>query len=233
MIRSIELPFSSIEGLTDEQRTRIIEHHDNIVVELTKDRDGLLVVRDKMKKEREDEVEEVQKKKDEADRDKLNNATSLDEMKQLLADRDKKTLALEQRILNDEKTRFEAEQSRVVSSFVGKFVNDNVVQDALVRDAITAKISKRLAVRNNNIVEISGSELTGKTGSQVLDEIRTDKGYSNHLIANKASGGGSSGSTVNHSGVMGKTKTREQFKSMPPLEVAQFVRDGGSFVDSN
>lgn len=226
------MPFSSVEGLTDAQRTQIIKHHDNLVVELTKDRDGLLVVRDKMEKEKKDGIEASQKKKDEADRDRIKNVTTLDEMKQLLAERDKKTQDLEQRILNDEKTRFEAEQSQIVSSFVDKFVNEQVVPDSLVRDAITAKISNRLTVKNNNIVEVNGSELTGKTGYQVLDEIRLDKGYSNHLIANKASGGGSPGSNGNYAGVMGKTIPREQFKSMPPSEVASFVRDGGKFVDN-
>ncbi len=226
------MPFSSIEGLTDEQRTQIIKHHDDLVVELTKDRDGLLVVRDKMEKDRKDGIEASQKKKDEIDRDKIKNATSLDEMKQLLAERDKKTKDLEQRILDDEKTRLKAEQSQIVSKFVSEFVNDQVVPDSLVRDAITAKISNRLTVRDNNIVEVNGSELTGKTGHQVLDEIRLDKGYNNHLIANKASGGGSPGGTGKHAGVMGRTIPREQFKSMGPSEVASFVRDGGKFVDN-
>lgn len=227
------MPFSSVEGLTDAQRTQIINHHDNIVVELTKDRDGLLVVRDKMEKEKKDGIKASQKKKDEVDRGRIKNVTNLDEMKQLLADSDKKTRDLEQRILDDEKKRVGIEHSRIVGSFVDKFVNEQVVSDSLVRDAITVKISNRLGVRDNNIVEMNGSELTGKTGQQVLDEIKSDKGYSNHLIANKASGGGSSGGTGNHAGVTGKTKTREQFNSMAPLEVAQFVRDGGIFVDQN
>lgn len=226
------MPFSNIEGLTDEQRTQIMKRHDDIVVKLTEDRDGLLSAKVKMEKERKDELKENQKKKDEVDRDKIKNVTSLDEMKQLLADRDKKTQDLEQRILDDEKTRLEVEQSQIVNTFVDKFVNEQVVPDSLVRDAITTKIASRLTVRNNNIVEINDSELTGKTGNQVLDEIRLDKGYSNHLIANKASGGGSPGGIGNHGGVMGKTIPREQFKSMAPLEVANFVRDGGKFVDN-
>ncbi len=233
-MRSIDLPFSNVEGLTDELRTQIMKRHDDIVVKLTEDRDGLLSAKAKMEKERKDELKENQKKKDEVDREKIKNVTSLDEMKQLLADRDKKTQDLEQRILDDEKTRLEAEQSQIVSTFVDKFVNEQVVPDSLVRDAITTKISNRLTVRNNNIIEISDSELTGKTGNQVLDEIRLDKGYSNHLIANKASGGGSSGGFSNHGGgVTGKIKTRENFESMEPLEIAQFVRGGGVFVDQN
>lgn len=227
------MPFSSVEGLTDEQRTQIIKHHDDIVVKLTKDRDGLLVVRDKMQKERKDGIEASQKKKDEVDRDRIKNVTTLDEMKQLLAERDKKTQDLEQRILDDEKKRVEVEHSRIVGTFVDKFVDKQVVNDSLVRDAITAKIVSRLGVRDNNIVEMNGSELTGKTGQQVLDEIKSDKGYSSHLIANKATGGGSPGGISNYGGVTGKTKTREQFGSMAPLEVAQFVRGGGVFVDQN
>lgn len=224
------MTFSSVEGLTDEQRTRIKKHHDDAVSKLTKDRDDLLIGQDKMKKERADAIKKSQKDKDEIE---LNNVTNLDGMKKLLADRDKKTQDLEQRILNDEKTRFEAEQAQIVSSFVTEFVNKQVVPDSLVRDAITAKIASRLTVRNNNIVEIDGSELTGKTGLQVLDEIRLDKGYSNHLVANRASGGGSPGSIGNHGEATGKTKSREQFKSMAPVEVAKFVRDGGGFVDQN
>lgn len=227
------MPFSNVEGLTDEQRTRITKHHDSLVVKLTKDRDALLTTKAKMEKERKDAIEESQKKKDKTDQDKVDNVSNLDEMKQLLADRDKKTRDLEQRILDDEKKRVGIEHSRIVGSFVDKFVNEQVVSDSLVRDAITVKISNRLGVRDNNIVEMNGSELTGKTGQQVLDEIKSDKGYSNHLIANKASGGGSSGSTANHGGAMGKTMSREQFKSMPPLEVANFVRNGGNFVDQN
>lgn len=227
------MPFSSVEGLTDAQRTQIIKHHDDLVVELTKDRDGLLVVKDKMEKERKDAIKENQKKKDEADQDKVDNVSSLDEMKQLLADRDKKTRDLEQRILDDEKKRVGIEHSRIVGSFVDKFVNEQVVSDSLVRDAITVKISSRLGVRDNNIVEMNGSELTGKTGQQVLDEIKSDKGYSNHLIANKASGGGSPGSNGNYARSTGKTMHREQYKSLSPSQVSQFVRDGGKFVDQN
>lgn len=222
------MPFSSVEGLTDTQRVEVMKRHDDIVVKLTEDRDGLLSAKVKMEKERKDEFKANQKKKDEVDRDKIKNVTSLDEMKQLLADRDKKTQDLEQRILDDEKTRLEAEQSQIVSTFVDKFVNEQVVPDSLVRDAITTKISNRLTVRNNNIVEINGSELTGKTGSQVLDEIRLDKGYSNHLIANKASGGGSSGSATDGGKFTNKSISRDEYNGMGPLDAAKYFKNGGT-----
>lgn len=218
------MPFSKIEGLTDLQKTEIAKSHDDIVSKLTRDRDDLLAEKSKMGQDTKDRAEK-------AESDKIQNASSLAEMKQLLADRDKKASALEQRILDDEKSRLEDKQSQVVNSFVDKFVNEHVVNDSLVRDAIKSKISSRLGVRGDNIVELNGSELTGKTGAQVLDEIRTDKGYSTHLIANNASGGGALGGAGNRVGVTKKTMSRDQFESMPPAEVAEFVRGGGTFVD--
>lgn len=216
------MPFSSVEGLTDEQRTEIMKHHDGIVFELKKDRDSLLSA-----KKQTDETQKVDKKK--ADSDSMKNATSLDEMKRLLAERDERANDLEQRILDGEKKRVETEHNRVISVFVDKFVDENVVQDSLVRDAIRTKISTRLGIRDNNIVEMNDSELTGRTGDQLLAEIKSDKGYSNHLIANKAKGGGSTGGAgTNNSD---KTRSREQFESMPSLEVAEFVRAGGTFFD--
>ena len=226
------MPFSKIEGLTDAQKTEIAKHHDDAISVLTKERDTLLSQFNAIKVSSKLQGEEIQRNKDGVDRDKIKNATSLVEMKQLLAERDKKTQDLEQRILNDEKTRFEAEQSQIVSSFVDKFVNEQVVPDSLVRDAITAKISKRLSVRNNNIVEISGSELTGKTGRQVLDEIRLDKGYSNYLVANSASGGGAGGGAGGGGKVASKSITRNEYKNMGPLDAAKYFKDGG-VIDSN
>ena len=216
--------FSKIEGLTDLQNAEIMKKHGEIVDELTKERDSFLAEKNEMERITKDRAEK-------AETDKIQNATSLDEMKKLLSDRDKKAKDLEQRILDGEKSRLEAEQSQTVDRFVDKFVAENVVPDNLVRDAIKAKMSSRLGIRDGNVVEMIDSELTGKTGAQVLDEVRADKGYSNHLIANNASGGGALGSTGNRVGVTNKTMSRGQFDSMPHGEVADFVRSGGTFVD--
>lgn len=225
------MPFSNIEGLTDKQKTEIIKYHDEILFKLKNDHDILLVEKQKTDEIRKAEDAKIKADKKKVDFDSMKNATSLDEMKKLLAERDERANDLEQRILDGEKKRVETEHKRAIDVFVDKFVNENVVPDSLVQDAIRIKISTRLGIRDNNIVEVNGSELTGRTGDQLLDEIKVDKGYSNHLIANKAKGGGSAGGAGFNKFIVDKTMSREQFESSPPSEIAQFVRDGGNFVD--
>lgn len=218
------MTFSSVKGLTDEQKIAIMKHHDGIVFELKKDRDVLVA---KQKRGHEDRRKIDEKKLND---ERLNNATTLEEMKSLLTKQNERADVLEQRILNDEKKRVEDERQRTIASFVDKFVIENVVPDSLVQDAIRIKISDRLGVRDSNIVEMNGSELTGRTGDQLLAEIKADEGYSNHMIANRAKGGGSTGS-AGGKGAVDKTMSREQHDSMSSGEVANFVRSGGTFVD--
>lgn len=214
---------AKIEGLTDKQKTSIIKEHNATIDVLKKNHDGLLaeVTKNTMDKKKDQEKAEA---------DKLKNASSLDEMKTLLAERDVRQQQLEKQILDAEKTRLDTENSNTIGSFVDDFITKNVVSDSLVRDAIKAKISSRLGIRDGNIVEFSGSDLTGKTGDQVLSEIKADKGYSNHLVANNASGGGATGGGATGGGAI-KTITRAEFESSPSMDIASFIRGGGNVVD--
>jgi len=218
------MPFSSVEGLTDEQRIQIMKYHDGIIFKLKNDSAASVV-----KQKRTDEERRKVDKKN-SDEERLKDATTLGEMKNLLTEQNKRAAALEQRILDDEKQRLEVERQRNISAYIDKFVIENVVPDNLVRDAIRAKISSRLDVRDSHIVETKDSELTGRTGDQLLAEIKADEGYSNHMVANRAKGGGAIGSATT-GGNVDKTMSRDQFDSMPPGEVAEFVRTGGTFVD--
>lgn len=187
------MDLSKIKDLTDEQKKAIMKEYDSDVAGLKKNHDELLVDVKKTSDAKKVQEEQARKDKEKSDADKLESASSVSELKQIIKDQTEKNLVQEQRILDGEKKRVDVENSRTVGSFVEKFINDNVVNDSLVRDAIKTKISIRLGVRDGNIVELNGSELTGKTGDQVLSEIRADKGYSNHLIANNAKGGGATG----------------------------------------
>lgn len=187
------MDLSKIKDLTDEQKKAIMKEYDSDVAGLKKNHDELLVDVKKTSDAKKVQEEQARKDKEKSDADKLENASSVAELKQIIKDQTEKNLVQEQRILDGEKKRVDVENSRTVGSFVDKFINDNVVNDSLVRDAIKTKISNRLGVRDGDIVELNGSELTGKTGDQVLSEIRADKGYSNHLIANNAKGGGATG----------------------------------------
>lgn len=225
------MKLDGIEGLTDVQKIAIIKEHDLDVSGLKKSNDELLANVKKTTDDKKAQDEKTRKDKKQVDADKVHSATTLDEMKNLLKERDEKTQQLEQRILDGEKKRVDVENSRTVDSFVDKFIKTNVVKDSLVRGAIKAEISTRLGVRDGNIVELNGSELTGKTGDQVLSEIKSNKYYSNHLISNNAKGGGSTGGSGDSAGIVGKTMSRAEFDTTPPAQVSEFIRTGGNVVD--
>lgn len=225
------MKLDGIEGLKPEQVTAIMELHAADVAGLKKNHNELLADVKKVSDAKKAQDEQGRKDRETADADKLQNATSLDEVKRLLADERKSRTELEQRILDGEKERVETSNKQTVGKFVDKFVNENVVNDSLIRDAITTKISDRLGVRDGNIVEINGSELTGKTGDQVLSEIRADKGHSNHLIANNAKGGGATGGKGGDGGAVTKSISRDQYNNMPPLEASKHFKDGGTVTD--
>jgi len=210
------MDLSDIKDLTDEQKDAITKKYDSDVSGLKKNHDELLRG-----------VKKNQEKQTRAD--KMQSASSLEEMKGLLKEQDEKSQQLEQRILDDEKKRVDVENSHTIATFVNKFIDANVVNDSLVRDAINTKISTRLSVRDGKIVEFNGSELTGKTGDQVLSEIKADKGYSNHLVANNSTGGGATGG----GGVsrLESSVGRDQFEVMPHSERVNFYKNGGVVVN--
>lgn len=175
-------------------------------------------------KEKQDKVNQENQRKSEAD--KVENVRTLDDMKKLLTERGEQQTQLEQTILDNEKKRVEVENSRTVGMFVDKFINENVVTGSLVRDAIKRDISSALSVRQGKVVEInSSSELTGRTGDQVLSDAKTNTEYSRHLIVSRGSGGDATGGDGD--GVSTKTITREEYNLMPPIDAAKYFKDGG------
>lgn len=225
------MDLSKIENLTDDQKKMITEQNAVDIAEITKSNNELTANMEKMKSEKKIVDDKNNKNQDKVKADNLQNATTLDDVKKLLYEERKSRTELEKRILDGEKERVKINNERIIHGFVDDFINKNVVNDSLVRDAIKNKISNRLGVRDGNVVELNGSELTGKTGLQVLDDIKIDKGYSNHLIANNARGGGATGGTsINDSNIV-NTMTRLEFDSASPAHVATFVRDGGNIVD--
>ncbi len=219
------MKLDGIENLTDSQKKAIIKEYDADISALKKNHDKL-VFDANAKKEHDDN--ELNSK---INSEKMQSANTLEELKKLLVDERTSRNELEQRILDGEKERLATKNKQTVDVFVDKFVNDNVINDSLVRDAIKSKISGRLGVHDGGIVEFNGSELTGKTGEQILSEIKSDKGYANHLIANKSKGGGATGGGGNGTPDT-KIMTRAEFDSAQPSQVAEFVRDGGNIVDS-
>lgn len=225
------MDLSKIKDLTEDQKKAIMKEHDSEVSGLKKNRDELLDDVKKAKKVQGEQGEQSKKDKEKADADRLENASSVAELREIIKDQTEQNRLQDKRILDNEKKRVDVENTRIIGVFADKFINDNVVNDSLVRDAIKTKISNRLGVRDGNIVELNGSELTGKTGDQVLSEIRADKGYSNHLIANSAKGGGANGSTNGNGGAIAETVNREEFEQMPHSERPQFFKNGGTIAE--
>ncbi len=225
------MDLSKIKDLTEDQKKAIMKEHDLELSGLKKNRDELLEDVKKAKKLQGEQGEQSKKEKEKAEADKIANASSVAELRDIIKDQTEKNKQQDQRILDAEKKRVDVENTRIVGVFADKFISDNVVNDSLVRDAIKAKITNRLGVRDGNVVELNGSELTGKTGDQVLSEIRADKGYSNHLVANSAKGGGANGSTNGDGGAITEKVSREEFEQMPHSERPQFFKNGGTIVE--
>lgn len=225
------MDLSKIKDLTEDQKKEIMKEHDLEVSGLKKNRDELLDDVKKAKKSQAEQGDLSKKDKEKAEADKLANASSIVELREIIKDQTEKSRLQDQRILDAEKKRVDVENIRTIGVFADKFINDNVVNDSLVRDAIKTKISNRLGVRDGNIVEVNGSELTGKTGDQVLSEIKADKGYSNHLVANRAKGGGANGSTNGNGGAITEKVSREEFEAMPHSERPQFFKNGGTIIE--
>ena len=108
------MKLEGIEGLTDAQKKIIIKEYGLSVSELEKKYNELLADTKKNSDDKkvQDEQDRINKKK--VDDDKMSNATTLDEMKNLLKESDAKTQQLEQRILDGEKKRVDVENSRTV-----------------------------------------------------------------------------------------------------------------------
>lgn len=223
------MDLSKIKDLTDDQKKAILEEHDSELLELKKNHDGLLANAKKTSDIKKLQDEQLKKDKEKSDSARMQNATSLEAVKTLLAEEKEMRVAMEKRIVDAEKQRVEISDGQIIGDFVDKFITGNVVNDALVRDAIKDKISTRLGIRDGKVLEFDGFELTGKTGNQVLSDIKADKAYANHLIANRAKGGGAKGGEGE--GVVGKTMSRVEFDSTSSAEVARFIRDGGNIVD--
>jgi len=221
------MDLSNIENLTDDQKTKILQQHGLDVAVLRKKHDDLLADADKIKAGKKMQDEQSRKKM-------VENASTLDDVKKLLADERESRTKLEQRILDGEKNRLRVENTRTVGDFVDKFVNTNVVDNGLVRGAIKDILSKRLTVRDGDIVELNGAEITGKTGGQVLSEFAANKEYAQHLIArnNNAKGGGSTGGGGGmNNPATAKIMTRSEFDTTSPAQIAEFIRSGGDVVD--
>jgi len=95
------------------------------------------------------------------------------------------------------------EQQAAVSSVARKFVDSNVVDDSLVRTAMTEAISKRLDVREGKTVVLDAEgNLTSLSEDDLFSEFKSSSMYKPHLVASKASGSGAD-SGSNNSGSAG------------------------------
>ncbi len=222
------MDLSSIKDLSKENIKNISVLHSSIVDVLKQNYAKLKSDKDKVDKLLQDQALKVQQDLNSSETEKIAKAGTIDDLKKLLSESNDNQKKLEQRIINDEKARVEAGNLSTIGAFVDDFINGNVVDDQLVRGAIKTRISSGLVIRDGNILEIDNSnELTGRTGDQVLSDVKTNNMYSNHLIATRATGGGATGGGGN---TAVKTMTRGEYESSSLETSAQFLRDGGSVI---
>lgn len=218
-----------LKDLTEDEKKIITEEHNSILAKLKQDYAKLFSEKTEVDKLFKDQNLKIQQDSDKLESDKIAKADTIDDLKKLLNVSNANHKALEQRIINDEKARVEAGNLNTIGSFVDGFINQNVVEDSLVRGAIKTSISKSLVVRDGNILEVNSSnELTGRTGNQVLSDAKSNNTFSKHLIATRANGGGADGGSGEI--IAAKTMTRDEYETAPLENSAQFLRDGGSVI---
>jgi len=224
------MDLSDVADLTDIQKKAIMKQYGLHTSALQQDYDKLLARVERNANAKKMQDEQIKSDRDKSEADKMQDASSLEDVKKLLFQERESRTKLEQRIIDGEKERVQIENKGIIDSFVNDFISENVVNDSIVRDAIKVKISNRLGVRDKNVVELNGSELTGRSGEQVLSDVKADRGYSTHLIANRAKGGGAPGGVGNSGGIV-KTMSRDEFEQMSHSERPKFYKSGGVISD--
>jgi len=93
------------------------------------------------------------------------------------------------------------EKKATVSGLARKFVDANVVDDPLVRNAMTEALSKRLDVREGKtvVLDVEGN-LTSLNEEDLFSEFKSASMYKPHLVASKASGSGADNSNSSDGG---------------------------------
>jgi len=101
------------------------------------------------------------------------------------------------RIANEQIDGFNGEiKQNSINSIAKSFVDDNVVSDTVVRNAITNDLAKRLDLRDGRpvVLDVEGN-LTALSVDDLYNEFKTASVYKPHLVASKASGGSATGGT--------------------------------------
>lgn len=225
------MDLTDIEGLSKIHSEAILTKHNSIVDVLKQNNAKLTSEKGKVDKLLKDQNLKIQQDSDSLENENVSKANTIDDLKKLLNESNKNQKNLEERIVNGEKLRVEANNLRTIGAFVDEFINGNVVDDQLVRGAIKRDISSNLVVRDGSILEINSfDELTGRTGDQVLSDAKGNDAYSKHLVATRATGGGAPGGSGGSGNVAVKTMTRDDYENSPLETSAQFLRDGGNVV---
>lgn len=104
--------------------------------------------------------------------------------------------------------------ARTKDEIARNFVNENVVDDVLSRDAMSSEYAKRIDVRDGKVVVLDpNGNLTTMTVSDLNAEFTQSSRYAAHIVGTKGTGGGASGSGDNGGGAA------KSFEDYDPAEL--------------
>ena len=91
--------------------------------------------------------------------------------------------------------------ARTKDEIARNFVNSNVVDDVLSRDAMSAEYAKRIDVRDGKVVVLDpNGNLTTMAVADLDNEFTQSSRYAAHIVGTKGTGGGAGGSGDNGGG---------------------------------
>jgi hypothetical protein len=129
---------------------------------------------------------------EEAEQKRLEAAAKNGDIESLTKSYEEKLAGLQSQ-LNE---RIEGDRKREIGNIASGFVNENVVDDPLIRKAMTEELSKRLDLREGKPVVLdTEGNLTALSTDDLFSEFQNASVYKPHLVASKASGGSATGST--------------------------------------
>jgi len=203
----------AIESLPEDQKAAILAELSTTFVQreefdkVAKAKEELLNETKQAKQARK-EAEEL------AEKTKFETAAKNGDIESLRSSYESKLAAL-----NDQINNFSTEKKmNNINAISNDFVNNSVVDDSFVRDAMKAEFNKRLDVREEGIVVLDPQgNLTALTVDDLKQEFLANSKYARHIIGTKANGGGA---TRNGASEKPLPKTNKDLKSIPISDTA-------------
>jgi len=218
------LELSEVEGLSEDQISKINAVYDKDVSGLKANNASLLEEKKSQKALYESEQQKTIEAAEQAKIDKATTDKDFESLRSAIAEKDAR--------IASQKLEFDqADRKRIIDAASNDFINKHVVRDDPAAAAyMDAEYKKGLDVRDGALVNINETGITGVSIDNYMDSVVGNDSYSKYIIGTKSNGGGASGGN-GAGGAGAKTMSRGSFETLQPSERVAFSKAGGTLTD--